>query len=244
MAIVSEQGVSFIIAVFDVSVGLLEKTINSIRKHAPANYEIILQVNDTAVGGVNDLMDCGNIVIYKEPDSGIYNALNKALVKCNFEWVMIFGAGDKLLTSDIFMQECDNESNVFFGNTQFRHLDGSVSYDKLSGQLNWNKGMFFCHQSCITRRNAILCLGGFNETYELSADYDLYLRIDPLSFRYHAGVVSEYDLNGESFHRVNESIRERVQIRHAVNSTNKLKLFKDECYWEIFLLLRRFKSLF
>jgi len=241
MALVQSQGVSFIMAIYDASTYLIQNTIDSIQRNAPDKYEIILQVNSSSECHVDELTNLDNVLVYKESDTGIYNALNRAIVNCKYEWLMVFGAGDLLLTSSLFNRKVPEGINVLFGNTQYRHNTGPVTYDNLKNHVRWNRGMYFCHQSCITRKSAVELLKGFSEKFQLSSDYHLYLRMKPDSFMYVPGIVSEYILNGQSYLRVKESIRERVLIRHQVLGSPKIKFYIDAFVWEIFLLLRSVK---
>lgn len=114
-----------------------------------------------------------------EPDSGIYNAMNKGWKLATGKWIHYLGADDELLPEGIRnLISIDNQNNadVIYGNIQYRKANGEVCLHPRHhhSQLPWK--IFACHQGMIMKRSIIEQLGGFDEKLRIIADKDLIIR--------------------------------------------------------------------
>ena len=117
--------------------------------------------------------------IYSEPDSGIYNAMNKGIRAASGDFLSFLNAGDWYETDALksihaFYEEEDFE--LVYGGLHYINPNGTV-VDKMSkldsfpvSSRNWN------HPSMFLKRD-IYCKYCFDEAFRAYADFDLYLKL-------------------------------------------------------------------
>lgn len=114
-----------------------------------------------------------------EPDTGIYNAMNKGWKMAKGTWIHYLGADDELLKDGIAMllaADKDNCADVIYGNVMYRKANGEIVIHPHHShkQLPWKT--FACHQGLIMRKSVIQRLGGFDESLKIISDKDLVIR--------------------------------------------------------------------
>lgn len=118
--------------------------------------------------------------IISEKDSGIYNAMNKAIDLANGEWVIFLNSDDYFSDRNsikTFMENNYKNYDVVYGDVIVKKQNNMI-YQKARSLRLLRSGteMPFCHQSTFTKLN-ILKKYRYNENYRIIADIDLYLRI-------------------------------------------------------------------
>jgi len=115
-----------------------------------------------------------------EPDSGIYNAMNKGWKLAKGEWIYYLGADDELLPDGLYKLVVDAEKvgspEVVYGNILYKKGNGEtvVHRHKSHARLPWS--FFASHQAIITKRSLMERLGGFDEKLRIIADKELFIR--------------------------------------------------------------------
>lgn len=149
-----------------------------------------------------------NIRIISEPDSGIYDAMNKGIRFSKGEWIYFLGSDDEMYSNDIFSTIFLNESNlevdILYGNVCSKLLgdcyDGEFSLDKL-----YTKNI--CHQAIFTRRHVFEKVGSFDVRYKVLADYDFNIRCfcaPQIKRKFIDCIISNY--SGDGFSSFNEDL--------------------------------------
>lgn len=123
-------------------------------------------------------------VVVSETDSGIYNAMNKALNYAGGEWLLYLNAGDYLCNYDVL------EKVSAYGALDAGVIYGSCYYEMhglykkiMPAELPYiETAMAFCHQSTFIRRE-LMQQYRYDESYRIAADYNFFLKV------YRAGVV-------------------------------------------------------
>lgn len=117
-----------------------------------------------------------------ESDSGIYNAWNKALPHINGEWVLFLGADD-YYCENIFdkiistLQKLPQNITIAYGKVSMFDADTNTVIRTLGKNWDYHKKGFFNgllmlpHQGVFHRRTVFEKYGGFNDTYNIAADY-------------------------------------------------------------------------
>lgn len=162
--------------------------LQSVVSQSHANREHIV-VDGLSTDGTRELLEHRKDKIdlfISEPDTGIYNALNKGLRHCTGD-VIGFLHADDLFADDETLTKIarafrDSNADVVYGdllyvskvNTQrtIRYWRAGVFSEK---RLAW--GWMAPHPTLYVRREVYARLGGFDETYRIAADYDIVLRI-------------------------------------------------------------------
>lgn len=151
-----------------------------------------------------------------EPDSGIYNAMNKAVKMANEEIIYFLNAGDKLFDEKVIslVLKKFEESDCDFLYTDILTCDFSnLSKGSLKKFNHVDKYFLFrdciCHQASFCKKSVIEKFDGFDENFKLAADYEMLLKImadKNLKKEYLPIVSAYYDSTG-----VSSSNRELLQ---------------------------------
>jgi len=153
--------------------------------------ELLLELERTTPG----------LKVTSEPDTGIYNALNKGVRDAKGEWFYVLGADDYICDANRLANLIENES------LETQVIIAPVSHD---GEMYQYHGMCdlkwifwrhpYCHQGVIARTCIIRRYGGFDETFRLCADGDLCLKFheDALCFHYTEDEFTNYAHGGVS----------------------------------------------
>lgn len=163
----------------------LATTLESIKKIQYPNKEIII-VDGNSSDGTKEIIEKNYLDISKwisEPDSGIYDAMNKGIGLSTGEFIWFINAGDKIHDSyilDHIFKGKEHYSDFYYGDTLILSSDGEIlglRGKKPSKRLKFNsfkRGMTVCHQSMIVRRSIV---PKYNLIYRYSSDFDWVIRI-------------------------------------------------------------------
>lgn len=161
--------------------------------------------------------------VVSEPDSGLYDAMNKALKRATGDYVCFLNAGDRFhgstLLSDIAaeLQVLPRFPDVIYGQTVLIDSTGrSVRMRHYSApeKLYWKsfrKGMLVCHQAFWVKRT--LC-EPYNLRYRFSSDFDWCIRMlkkGTFFYNTHKILIDYLDEGMTTLHH-KASLRERFQI--------------------------------
>lgn len=226
----------------------IEQTILSVINQSYANIEYIV-IDGGSTDGTVDLIKryIDRISIFvSEPDNGIYDAMNKAILRSTGSWINFMNAGDEFVNRSVieklipYFSEAKND--VVFGNTLLMR-DGI--YSKLQkGRIKLNAFPELVHQSTFVR-TALMKSHLFNTKYVISADFEfLYsLYVSGNNFCYVDLEVSKYDVSGLSSNHRAELYKEHSEIQGLKISQMKLLLYKieDNLPIRVVLLLSKLK---
>lgn len=177
----SKPLVSVIICTFN-SGEITRHAIESVLNNNYKNIECVVidgASNDGTVDIIEEYTKHSNFKYISEPDSGIYNAMNKGWKMAKGEWIHYLGADDELLPdgiTELISADTNNNADVIYGNIQYRKANGEICVHPRHHheQLPWK--IFACHQGMIMKRHIIERLGGFDEKLRIIADKDLIIR--------------------------------------------------------------------
>ena len=127
--------------------------------------------------------------IRQEP-RGIFAAMNRGVTESAGHYVYFLNAGDTLLSSESLAAL----RNALAANNSppWAHADVEMVDDQggILAPAPWDhaeersrffaRGYFPCHQGTVVRGSVIRSLGGFDTSYVIGGDYELFLRIDRL----------------------------------------------------------------
>jgi len=112
-----------------------------------------------------------------EPDTGIYDALNKGVGMACGEWIHCLGSDDELTEDGIseLMSHAD-DYDVVCGSTYIIFPNGTIN-------IQHGAGIGGCHQSMIIRKSVIEELNGFDLSYRILADHKMLRQIERRHYR-------------------------------------------------------------
>ncbi len=161
-------------------------------------------------------------IIVSEPDNGLYDAMNKAMLLARGDYLIFLNAGDSFTTPDTLQLIADvimdnDYPGVVYGETHIvngrrehlapRHLSapGRLTLDSFA------EGMVVCHQAFIALRKLA---GPYDLKYRFSADYDWCIRILQHSRRnvFVGQTIIDYLSEGVTTAHRRSSLKERFEI--------------------------------
>lgn len=190
----------------------LEETIRSVTGQTYTNKEYIIIDGGSTDGTLQIIGNYARHIdkLLSEPDSGIYDAMNKGLsqTSSDSEYVMFMNAGDLFYDSEVL-------EKVLPGRRGETHLYGNLFKDGKFVAQPARLGSFFlstkmlCHQS-ILFSTALHRNYPYDVNYRISADFK---------------AVLEMIRDGNQFEKVNETIC--TYEGGGVSDTNREELFRQ-----------------
>ena len=163
--------------------------------------------------------------VISEPDTGIYNAMNKAIVNARGSHILFLNAGDDFANPDaVAAAHADWEtSRYLWGRYLVQIVDAErrpsrpVDADPLDPIRLERADQDPQHQGAVMARELLLDLGGFDERYRIVADYDLTRRALAAGYRpwESSRILTLVDDAGVSTGNWRASIREVHHVRTA-----------------------------
>ena len=221
---------------------VLQRTLDSVMKQTYCNVEHLIidgVSKDKTLSMVkayqhkNDVGESAHdIVIFSEPDKGLYDAMNKGIDRATGDYLIFLNAGDVFPSEDTleYVEGCVGEGEelpgVLYGDTDIVNMDGHfLRHRRLAPpkKLSWRSfkwGMLVCHQSFYARTDIARGIH-YNLDYRFSADVDWCIRImkearhRQLPLRNVNAVITHYLDGGMSVQNHKASLKERFQVMRS-----------------------------
>ena len=162
---------------------------------------------DGSVAYLESLGDQIDVVV-SEKDGGIYDAMNKGLVRARGEFILFLNADDRLVgpsaISDAIAQIARAPNNdIYYGALEVLRDGKAIRHVPPPPDRALQEMVVGClpHQSTFTRRKVFDHTGPFNLRWRIHADYDWWLRVlgDPtIRLCRISTMVTTYALGGAS----------------------------------------------
>lgn len=213
--------ISIIVVVYN-SRDALRLTLRSIIEQRYSNKEIIV-IDGNSTDGTKDVIIENSLDIsmwVSEPDSGIYDAMNKGLMMATGDYVWYVNAGDFIYneyTLENIFRGDDLDSDIYYGDTLIVNEKSEVlglRKKRVPNALVWQdfrKGMVICHQSIIIKKEIV---EKFDTTYKYSADYKWVIEAvkKSKSRKNTKEIISIFSNGGATTQHRKESLNERYAI--------------------------------
>ena len=185
----------------------LQKTIRSVINQTFSDFEYIV-IDGNSTDGSKEVIatfrDKINTAV-SEPDSGIYNAMNKGIRAATGDYLFFLNAGDIFVDNTILAQAAkfiDGSKDYYYGNVIFK--DGEketlVEYpDKLS--FHFFTYNCICHQTSFLRRTLFEDHFYYNEKLKIVSDWEFLMYtifLKNISYSHIPLTISYYDFGGIS----------------------------------------------
>jgi glycosyltransferase involved in cell wall biosynthesis len=203
MAKVQSELVSVIVVCYNEAPDRVHDTLSSIVNQDYPNVEIVV------IDGGSDEKILRSFQRFKdqiacfisEPDEGIFDAMNKGVLRAKGEWVIFMNIGDRFWSSDSLsdLLFCSTEDHaVLYGDVVKEISKVTQSPSHLNGYVFYSRGI--CHQALLARRSLFKKVGLLDTSYKLCADGDWIYRAykSGTCFKYIPVVVSSYEGGGAS----------------------------------------------
>lgn len=167
----------------------LEKTMQSVAAQTYKEFEYIIVDGASTDGGVEVIKSFeskfGHLKWVSEPDSGIYNAMNKGIRMASGDYIQILNSGDSLAKEDVTERMLSalvetGDPSVLYGNMVKCFPDGYRMVDKsFAGQEITMLGMYtgtLNHDPAYIRRDLFDKYGYYDESLKIVSDWKWYLQ--------------------------------------------------------------------
>lgn len=157
--------------------------LESVHKQTYSNIEHLVidgASNDGTLEILKEYANMGWIKYISEPDTGIYNAMNKGILKAQGKYIVFLNSDDffhnnKFVGANVKVLE-KNQADFSYS----KHINVNERGQFLSIRTT-NIGTFylrmpFSHQSMFVKKDTLRDFGGFNESYKLAADYEMIIK--------------------------------------------------------------------
>jgi len=150
------------------------------------------------------------------PDTGVYDAMNRAVAAARGEWLLFLGADDRLATPEVLALAA-----ILLARTPADVAAGEAAYTDgrlypFDPRANPRARNFVHHQATFYRRALFAAHGSFDTSYAFQADYEFNLRLHrarvsfaPLPLR-----LATCGVGGLSDAGHGRNYREEISIRH------------------------------
>lgn len=160
----------------------LQKTIDSVISQTYKDFEWIIIDGGSTDGSKELIKKYSQYITYwvSEPDKGIYNAMNKGIVKAKGEYLLFLNSGDYLINTNIIEQAFPfmNNADFVYGSLQLVNRDGDIKIwdipiDSVTGEFFLNGTM--PHPATFIKKEKLLQYGGYDESYKIAADWKFFM---------------------------------------------------------------------
>lgn len=217
----------------------LKKTINSVLNQTYIEFEYIIidgGSNDGSKELIQNFSNNSNLIKIKwisEPDSGIYNAMNKGIKMASGEYLQFLNSGDFLVSNAVIGQMIEAlmvDTQILYGN-MLKPIKNKFIIDKgFAGRqptmLDFYRGTLN-HSPAFINKTLFDKFGLYDETLKIVSDWKWYLQVIVFNntfIQYINIDVTIFEMNGISNSNKQLEFNERNQV---LNSLLPEKVIQD-----------------
>jgi len=179
-----------------------------------------------------DSIDC----LISEQDSGIYNAMNKGAAKASGHYLIFMNGGDRFACSDalLFASQAQG-AQMLYGDVYLGDQSGDVETYPDVVESGYMLRKMIPHQTTFYERATFEAVGGYDESFKIAGDYDLYVRLFELEGITHQHIphpIAIFDLEGVSnskdFRQLRKRENHRIRKQYFKNYRYSMKCLRQE----------------
>lgn len=250
----------------------LQKTLESVTNQMSGGFEHIVVDGGSTDGSVDVIRKFesqfnGRLKWVNEPDSGIYNAMNKGIKMASGEYIQILNSGDTLASPDVtermlaevqkITKKEGKAPDIVYGN--MTKVDSNRKIIGKSGKTEYSLRQFYSstlnHDCAYIRRDLFEKYGYYDENLKIVSDWKWYLQaiglgdvapkyVDIDVTIFDAGGISETNLalrNAERRKVLEEVLPPAIlwdYDHHAFDAEQMNRLRKHHLYWLVYFIER------
>ena len=226
----------------------LEETLESIFSQSYPDIESIVIDGKSTDGTLSILQKYQNKITYiSEPDTGIYDAMNKGIALATGDIIGILNSDDVLFDKEIInkvVNSFSSDLDCVYGNVILVNESNKIvrNYSSANFKLkDFEFGHMPPHPSFYVRKEAFQKFGHYNTSFKISADYDLlsrFMYIHKLKSKYLDFIIVKMRDGGISSSIKNKwLLNKEVLISCRLNNinTNLIKVYSKYIFkWRAF----------
>ncbi|WP_289023311.1 glycosyltransferase family 2 protein [uncultured Salegentibacter sp.] len=231
----------------------LKKTMASVFEQTYKNFEYLIIDGHSTDGSLALIKQNESKISYSvsEPDSGIYNAMNKGVKKSKGKYLLFLNSGDYLYNNDVLgiisrdLYDCD----LLYGNIIKVFKDGRKFVDKGKNANEITLNTFYRgslnHQALFVKQSLFKRYGLYDEDLQIVSDWKFFLitlGLNNSKLKYVDRNIAFYDMTGISN---NNELRnsEREKVLEELIPDPILKDYSNLMEMNSFRFQNRFKML-
>lgn len=211
----------------------LRRTMESVLNQTCKDFEYFIVDGASDDGSVevmkeltSQIMSAGIFIDTKsEPDSGLYNAMNKGIGKCSGEYILMLNSGDWFADENVVEKVMPllDGSDIIQGNIIYL-IKGKQKVNKGYGHSDINfidvQQGHFLHQASFCRRDLFDKYGLFDESYQIAGDTVFYIKVlgyGNATFKYIDLNIAFFEGGGRSSQKNDKWANIRAQERERLS---------------------------
>lgn len=218
----------------------LDKTLQSVINQNSQDFEYVV-VDGNSSDESKKIIDSHKNYIDKsisEPDSGVYNAMNKGIRMASGDYLLFLNSGDKLADQNVLakiLPSLKNNEDIIYGNLIYslNELPQTLFTPPKNIDLTYFLNSFLPHPSSFIKKSLFQKIGSYNEKFKIISDWEFFLRaivINKASYLHIDEVISDFDNSGISSDSENEKLirKEKQAVYEELfpNLQNEIKLLE------------------
>lgn len=201
----------------------LHETIISVLNQSSADLEYIIIDGGSTDGSAELIKEYSDRIYYwvSEPDSGIYNAMNKGIRKASGEYLLFLNSGDALASDNIVEEvfRADHNEEILYGDiTYFSQKEKKVIRTFLQDDLDlyffYKQSLW--HQAAFIKKTLFERIGLYNENNRYVSDWQFFFEavlFRGATYKNLTKVITRYDMaNGISVLNAEDSENEKKEL--------------------------------
>lgn len=214
----------------------LRTTIESVVNQIFKDFEYIIidgNSSDDSIGVIKEYESRINYWI-SESDKGIYDAMNKGIIKATGDYLYFLNSGDifpaKNVLSEIFNSNVN--SKVIIGNVLFNYKTGEKLTKNHNITIDYMALYGVNHQSVFFHKDIFDKYKGYNCRYKIAADFEIILKAlidEEFKYQYFDLTICKFDTTGLSSQTTNHAVihKEKMLIRESIYPSFVWKSFEE-----------------
>ena len=222
----------------------IARTCESIIKQTWQDFEWLV-IDGGSTDGTLDILQKYrhriNILI-SEPDTGIYNAMNKGIKLAHGERLNFMNGGDNFASDDALERVFKDKtytSDILYGNMNFIRPEKSIRVNQFPIKLSKNFFYHSCisHQASFIKKDLFEKYGLYDESYRIVADWEKWLLFlqSGCKFQHIDVTVTDFYSGGISSKMSEKHLQERKKVFQKY-------YVQTDCTYYLFNLIPIFKT--
>jgi glycosyltransferase involved in cell wall biosynthesis len=239
----------------------LEKTIHSILNQTNKDFEYIIIDGGSSDKSLDLIKNYSSQLKYwvSEKDNGIYNAMNKGILRATGEYCLFLNSGDYLINKNILddIISVDVSEDILSGDVitysnlnQQKSLISKIRTSEITFSDLFEASLN--HQATFIKRSLFTRYGLYEEKYRIISDWIFTIKtiiLNEVTFKYMDKVITFYNIDGssgmvpdyynaENLPALKELIPSRILSDYATGYVHAIKRMKKYyLFWTLFRLL-------
>ena len=231
--------------------GGLRKTIESVVSQTFTDFEYIIIDGASTDDSVNIIKEYVNKIDYwvSEPDKGIYNAMNKGILKAKGEYLLFLNSGDWLVDENkiqLMVNNLNNEdiliANMYLvddDHSKKNNYIGIYPNDYSNDEITAIDLIFGAipHNTSFIKKDLFLKNGLYDETYQIVSDWKFLIKnivFNNASTKVLRNIfVTNFDMSGISTNNIELNQKERELVLNEFFTSTILKDYN--AYYQLYL---------